>query len=132
MIYSKQREVIADALNSTRAHPTADELYQEIKPACPNLSLATVYRNLNQLVQSGAAIKINVPGGADRFDGTTVAHHHMVCEGCGRVIDIPDGTITISGEEILNASGCRVNHFDVMLYGLCAECNDNNKNSNKK
>ncbi len=123
MIYSKQREIIADALANTKAHPTADELYQSLKPSCPNLSLATVYRNLGQLVQNGVALKISVPSGADRFDGMTKAHHHMVCECCGRVIDIPTGCVTVLKDKVLESSGCSVNGFDVLFYGTCGECN---------
>lgn len=65
--YSRQRESIKDYLNSTTEHPTADTVYLNVRKEFPNISLGTVYRNLNLLAEIGDAIKIPTPNGGDRF-----------------------------------------------------------------
>ena len=75
--YSRQRESIKDYLMHTNAHPTADMVYLHVKEQFPNISLGTVYRNLNLLSDMGEIIKIPTPDGADRFDGRTVPHYHF-------------------------------------------------------
>ena len=86
--YSRQRESIKRYLASTREHPTADTVYTEVKKDFPNISLGTVYRNLNLLTELGEAIKISTPDGGDRFDGITEPHCHFFCKECGSVLDI--------------------------------------------
>lgn len=68
--YSKQRASIKDYLMHTTSHPTADTVYLHIKEEFPNISLGTVYRNLNLLADIGEALRIPTPDGGDRFDGT--------------------------------------------------------------
>ena len=67
--YSRQRESIKNYLASTTEHPTADTVYMHVKEEFPNISLGTVYRNLNLLTDLGEAVKITTPDGGDRFDG---------------------------------------------------------------
>lgn len=76
--YSRQRESIKEYLSSTYEHPTADTVYLNVKQEFPNISLGTVYRNLNLLAEIGEAIKISTPNGGDRFDGRTIPHYHFV------------------------------------------------------
>ena len=86
--YSRQREAVKEYLKGTYSHPTADEVYQEIRSIYSNISLGTVYRNLNLLVEQGEAIKLTTEGGKDHFDGNPMQHYHLFCERCGRVSDI--------------------------------------------
>lgn len=86
--YSRQRESIKDYLMHTNAHPTADMVYLHVKEQFPNISLGTVYRNLNLLSDMGEIIKIPTPDGADRFDGRTVPHYHFFCTECGCMKDM--------------------------------------------
>ena len=69
MNYSRQRQLIWDAVTQGGGHPTAEELYQRLKPDNPALSLATVYRNLRQLEACGRLRRVAVPDGSDRYDG---------------------------------------------------------------
>ena len=75
--YSRQREAIKSYLASTTSHPTADTVYMHVRKEFPNISLGTVYRNLNLLTDLGEAVKITTPDGADRFDGNTNPHYHF-------------------------------------------------------
>ena len=85
--YSRQREAIKHYLASTKEHPTADTVYLHVKEDFPNISLGTVYRNLNLLTDIGEAIKIPTPDGGDRFDGNVIPHNHFLCTSCGRLLD---------------------------------------------
>ena len=69
---SKKRQVILEALAATTAHPTAQELYQQLKPDYPDLSLGTVYRNLSLFAEEGDAMSVGVFRGQERFDARTV------------------------------------------------------------
>ncbi len=123
MIYSKQRELVLQTLLANRVHPTADELYYILKPSHPELSLATVYRNLNQLAKHGMVLKIAVPTGADRFDGTITEHHHMICTTCGKVTDLPENySPNINLDEASNG-GNKITGYNIMFYGQCCDCN---------
>ena len=77
--YSRQREAVYEAVCSVRSHPTADEVYDSVKKKLPNVSLATVYRNLSLLCSEGKLIMINTGDGASHYDGFTEKHHHLVC-----------------------------------------------------
>ena len=68
---SKKRQVILEALAATTAHPTAQELYQQLKPDYPDLSLGTVYRNLSLFAKEGDAMSVGVFRGQERFDART-------------------------------------------------------------
>lgn len=75
--HSRQREAIKKYLMTTKEHPTADIVYLHVKKEFPNISLGTVYRNLNLLTDIGEALKIPAPDGADRFDGNAAPHNHF-------------------------------------------------------
>ena len=77
--YSKQRETIKEYLRSTTEHPTADMVYDKVRETFPNISLGTVYRNLNLLVNEGEAIRISCGDSSERFDGNTSNHYHFMC-----------------------------------------------------
>ncbi len=121
--YSRQREAIKEFLAHTKEHPTADTVYMHIRETYPNISLGTVYRNLNLLAEQGEIIKINCQDGSDRFDGNSKPHYHFLCKGCGRVMDVEmesiDHIIKIAGAGFGGMVEGHVTYF----YGLCPECN---------
>ena len=86
--YSRQRESIKACLMNRKDHPTADALYTSIREEFPNISLGTVYRNLNLLVELGEIQKFSCVDGTDHFDYITSPHYHFVCRHCGKIIDI--------------------------------------------
>ena len=85
--YSRQREAIINFLKTRYDHPTADVVYSNVRNEFPNISLGTVYRNLNMLSEDGTIQKISV-GGADHFDGNAKNHYHMLCKECKRLYDV--------------------------------------------
>ncbi len=75
--FSRQRESIKEYLSHTKEHPTADTVYMNIREKYPNISLGTVYRNLNLLVEQGEIIKLSPGNGCDRYDCNTQSHYHL-------------------------------------------------------
>lgn len=124
--YSRQRELIYQAVLGTDRHPTAEMVYQWLKPANPSLSLGTVYRNLSLLAEEGILIRMPFP--VERYDACTTPHNHLRCEGCGRVIDLElpydaalDAAVEASAPELT------VRRHDVVFYGLCPKCREAEK-----
>lgn len=70
----------------SRAHPTAEMVYQQLKPEMPRLSLGTVYRNLQQMAREGRLTELDGP--VTRFDAVTRPHTHFRCRACGAVLDL--------------------------------------------
>ena len=120
--YSRQRESIKEYLNNTCEHPTADAVYLHVKQEYPNISLGTVYRNLNLLSDLGEIIKITTPNGGDRFDGRIKPHYHFCCTTCGRVIDLDlEELHYVNKEAEKNFDGIIQSHT-MMFYGTCKDC----------
>lgn len=122
MRYSKQREMILRAVMGSKLHPTAAEVYETVHRDDPHISLGTVYRNLNQLTEAGRIKKLQLPDGSNRFDGTTAPHSHVVCARCGRVFDTVLPVERMLMPMLETAPDFRVTGFELILYGVCAEC----------
>lgn len=119
MRYSQQRERIYEALRYRYDHPTAETLYQTLKPKNPSLSLGTVYRNLNQLAERGLVQRM--PFTPDRYDANTAEHPHFFCTRCGALYDLP----VSAGKELYDEAaslGFQVQRLDVYLKGICRDC----------
>lgn len=130
MKYSRQRELVREAVEKSSIHPTADEVYQEVRKREPTISLATVYRNLNQLSENHLIRRVVVPGDSDHFDHTLKEHEHMICTKCGCVVDIwPKSSLWeyFSGMEEAQITG-----YDLTLYGICKTCAQKQADSAEK
>ena len=125
MNYSKQRESIKEYLKSTKLHPTAEMVYTVVKEENPKISLATVYRNLNLLVDAGEARRITTGDGTDHFDGDISPHSHYHCRCCHKIYDID---VVCSLDQVLAASSLgfgTVESADILFTGLCKDCSKN-------
>lgn len=121
--YSQQREIILNCLKGQKSHPTAEMIYQQLKPDYPKLSLGTVYRNLNQLADWGVITRM--PFHIERYDADISPHAHFCCTDCGRVFDLP-----MPDEEDMMPF-CAEYGFTLerevrLFYGICAECAERN------
>lgn len=120
--YSRQRESIKACLMNRHDHPTADVLYLSIRNEFPNISLGTVYRNLNLLVDLGEIQKLSCGKGPDRFDADTHPHYHFVCKECGEVQDLPmDASPHITESARQYCSG-QIDSHTTYFYGVCENC----------
>ena len=120
MRYSKQRELVMQTVERLCDHPTAEEIYDKAAQECPNLSLGTVYRNLNCLVDVGSIRRVEVPGHADHFDHPLPPHCHLYCRCCGEVTDVAVDQAAL--EQIFSEVPARIESFSVTLIGVCPTC----------
>lgn len=121
MRYSRQREMIYRYVCEHGGHPTAQTVYEVLRAEDPKLSLGTVYRDLNQLVDAGKLIKINLADGNCRFDGTLTRHSHIVCEKCGSTQDISIDTEHLRST-VEEETGYSLTQTAFALYGICSDC----------
>ena len=122
MKYSKQRELILKTLQENPIHPTADEIYQLLRLELPSISLGTVYRNLNQLSESGEVMKITGLDGSVHFDHNTHKHYHFICNKCNKVYDIPAKAIPNIENSVEEYTGLHISECELVLKGLCRDC----------
>jgi Fur family peroxide stress response transcriptional regulator len=130
--YSKKREAILGAIQSTSSHPGARWVYDVLKPRIPDLSLGTVYRNITLFREEGRVISVGVVDGEERFDGRVDPHPHLVCCSCGRVEDLPCPDETslrlLSDDEARSKMGFTIDYRRTVFYGLCPDCSAREEN----
>lgn len=119
--YSRQREAILNTLCSTKTHPTAAWIYENVRLVLPNISLGTVYRNLAMLEEDGVIRKIPVGDGREHFDGDVSGHSHFYCKQCRHITDI----IIDSAEAcktVEEQTGAIVDSGTYTFTGICCSC----------
>ncbi len=119
----RKRDAILACLRSTTAHPSADWIYETVRAEIPDISLATVYRNLSLFKERGIITSLGTVNGVERFDGNTQPHVHFICSCCGRVDDLHGIQLP---QEMKNAAarsaGGRVDGCRLTFTGMCGEC----------
>ena len=117
-----QRHVVLEELRKTKSHPTAADLYEVTRRRLPRISLGTIYRNLECLVEQGLAQKLETGGCEARFDGGVDPHHHVRCVECGAVNDVPGIEKHLLGEDLPNVEGYEVLGYHLEYIGICGRC----------
>jgi Fur family peroxide stress response transcriptional regulator len=120
--HSGKRDAILRAIQSTQSHPGAQWVYDTLKPLIPDLSLGTVYRNINLFREEGRVISVGVVAGEERFDARVDAHPHFVCERCGAVLDLDDSAGETCDHISIEIPGCAIDKRKTVFYGLCRDC----------
>lgn len=119
---TKQRGAILKFLRGTYTHPTADQVYDEVRKEIPNISKGTVYRNLKVLQQAGVISELNLNGTVIRFDANQESHYHFRCEQCGRVFDIDEPVNKELDQRIAQRTGFKISHHQLEFRGICHNC----------
>lgn len=122
MNYSRQREIILKAVRADMSHPSVDSVYMEIRKEIPNISLATVYRNLNLLAEKGEIKKIDSLDGSCHFDFNTTNHYHFICNKCNKVYDVPCDVAPDVVKQAGEMTGFKIISHDISFQGICLEC----------
>jgi len=117
-----QRRAIIQYLAATETHPTARRIREEVGKTRPSLSLATVYNTLGTLLRLGL-IKLLEFGEENRVETNLTPHINLVCTGCDRIIDFPEGKL-YSPQDLLEKTGFQVLDFRLEYYGLCRDCRE--------
>ncbi|NCU25286.1 transcriptional repressor [Candidatus Nomurabacteria bacterium] len=117
-----QKQLVLDAVSKFMGHPSAEEVYNSIVESYPDISKATVYRNLNHLVDSGQLLRLTVPGSADKYDATVSNHCHALCKYCDKFIDLElENPVVIDfNDKALKEN--MVDDFVILFTGICPDC----------
>lgn len=117
-----QKELVLDAVRSLGNHANADEIFNEVTRSHPSVSRGTVYRNLNILAEEGTILRVEVPGGADRFDHNIFAHYHILCVKCGKVYDVDMDEVHDIFGKIKDRHGFDFIGYEIGFKGICPCC----------
>ncbi len=125
---TKQRRIILSVLRDMKTHPTAEDIYTLVRKQLPNVSLGTVYRNLDFLLAQGDVIQINSTAALRRFDGDISDHWHMHCMSCGAIVDVKMDAIPsdfVQMDKIKDNSGFSIKKCRIEFDGYCEACKAN-------
>lgn len=122
---TNQKQFILNYLNSTKIHPTAEEVYLNVKKQLPRISRGTIYRNLESFTKTGKILEIS--GTTKRFDGDISDHQHFVCNSCGKVYDIFCKIPEMKNFKNHTHKIGKVKSYQVIFHGTCKKCNKKNK-----
>lgn len=109
---------ILQIVECSHKHLTAEQVFDALRQDCPGVVLATVYNNLNRLWQEGRIRKVSVEGMPDRYDRIQ-RHDHLVCKGCGKLLDVELADLT---EMLERQTGISLLAYDLKLIYLCEDC----------
>jgi Fur family peroxide stress response transcriptional regulator len=116
-----QRLALLGALGGRRDHPSAEQLFVEVRQQLPAISFNTVYKTLEAFSHKGLVIKVNPLHAVARYDGTTESHAHLICRSCQRILDLP-GPVEPAAILPAGLKGFKVENQSLVLWGLCPDC----------
>lgn len=122
---TKQRRVILDELSKTKAHPDASALFKVVRRRIPDISIGTVYRNLNLLKGDGRIIELARGRHSSHYDADLKSHYHFFCLDCGNILDLDEPLLRSLDSEVSKRSGMTVKYHRVDFYGYCGNCKNN-------
>lgn len=114
----KNAELIVSIINEANEHLTAEQIFFKAKEKNPRIVLATVYNNLNKLVDEGKIRRLNFQGMTAFYD-RAVKHDHLICQKCGKVKDVFLDDLSPMIEKKLNI---KIISYDTDIYYICDEC----------
>jgi len=118
-----QRRAVAEVLAGEHVHLTADEVHERARARLPEVSLATVYNTLRELVEMGEVLELRIGDGPARYDPNVHArHHHLVCTGCGALLDIHPAGVEQLKLPRSQKHGYVIDDIDVTFRGRCPRC----------
>jgi Fur family transcriptional regulator, peroxide stress response regulator len=119
--HTKQLATIWQAIKDDESHPTADQVYERVRRQLPNISLGTVYRNLQKLVAL-KNLQVLMLGRSQHFDPLVQRHQHFICEVCDRVFDVLIESQRDIRPAKLPEEGFTVTSHHLAFYGTCKSC----------
>ena len=119
-----QKKLVLDTVSKLHNHPTAEDVYEQLHAHHPNISKATVYRNLKQMSEEGKLKRIESVNQADHYDHQCHDHYHVQCTCCNRVYDVDMDYMDDLNKKITGANGFQIQNHDIVFKGICPECID--------
>lgn len=120
MRHSDQRDIVYHVVSQSCDHPNVEMILSRAKEQMPSINMATVYRNLNVLVDQNKIIRLTLTSG-DRFDKTLYPHPHFYCKCCGNVTDV-DHTAVTDMVTSIESKNFQIDKTDIMFTGICPNC----------
>jgi Fur family peroxide stress response transcriptional regulator len=127
-----QRLAICESILSSKNHPTADHIYQEVKKKYPTLSLATIYQTLHLLKEIGLLQELEFSGRISRYDPDTSPHINIICKNCGTIQDYKSESIRELWSQIIRELGFKPIGQRLDIYRYCDQCLANLHNSHTR
>lgn len=122
-----QRQTILETVKSLRTHPTAKEIFSKVREKLPEISFATVYRNLSHLVEQDQLKSVNFVDDAIRYDSLLREHQHFICNKCKNIYDLELSKLLNVEEQVKRIQCHEVESFNLELYGVCHKCKNTPK-----
>ena len=122
MKYSHQREEILTIIKASQGHMSATDVYRKVKNVIPNISLGTVYRNLNALADHGFIRRIIMPYESDLYDYNIESHSHLYCLKCKQLFDLNPDVDKKRKHLVEKTTGHRITKSSVVFEGICHRC----------
>jgi Fur family peroxide stress response transcriptional regulator len=117
-----QRRALLEVVLGCDDHPTANQVFEALRVRNPQISRATVHRNLETLSELGVITKTCHTGAVARYDARVDIHHHLICLRCNSIVDIDDENLSSLTIPDTSAFGFEVSDFRVQLRGICRNC----------
>ena len=115
--------MVIDALHSVTKHISAEEIFTQVKAKYPYANISTIYRTLELLKELGLVAEIDLGDGRVRYHHTESGHHHhLICNNCGKIIDLPESTLLPLTETLLRDYQFEANLRHMAIFGRCADC----------
>ncbi len=124
---TKQRRMILEEVKKSKSHPTADKIYDLVKKEIPDISMGTVYRNLDILSEEGLVRKLELAHLQRRYDGNMENHYHVLCTECGRVDDLTTRGVDDIEELLGVKSYYQITGHRLKFFGICPDCKNRMK-----
>lgn len=122
-----QRRMILDILNNSTRHLTAEEIANEVKKIQPSVSIATVYRNLNLMVDINLLTRLKLHNGPARYQINHGHNHHLVCMACGEAVSLDICPMQEKIAQIVEEMGFKVDDHYFEITGICKDCQENSE-----
>ena len=120
-----QRMMVVEALHSKESHISAEEIFEQLKAKYPYANLSTVYRTLELLKELGLAAEIDIGDGLLRYHAIENGrHHHLVCNKCGKMIELSESEFFPLEKSIMKNQGFKADLTHLAIFGLCSSCQE--------
>jgi Fur family peroxide stress response transcriptional regulator len=116
-----QRLAIIKTINNY-GHINIDKLYEEVKNQFNSISLATIYKNINSMIDQSLLLEVKLPNNKSVYEIVKKKHSHLLCKNCNEIIDVCLDTNSLE-KEIINSYKFEISQTDLVISGVCQNCN---------
>ena len=119
---TRQKEIILECIKENCTHPTITEIMERVNEKDPNVGQATVYRNINKMLEEGLIDKVYSARDTFHYDADTREHDHLICTRCGKIIDLFDSDYTNKKKDVTTKYSFQVEKVSTVYKGICSDC----------